>query len=294
MSRIFLVVFPGSLKSSIHGMIDILEYSSRLFGKKYSIDRGAEIPEDLTVGDYCVFPAMSSAESDLAALNCHYGNSIVQLYKRGVILCSICLSAFLLAHSGIVGQKRLTTHWKAAERLKAMFPEILVDATAILIDQGGIISAGGLTAYNDLALHLVGKAYGVRHAAEIARIFLLNRNRQSQLPYWNHSYREVDDSYLRALIDYVDLNMDRELSLTELETELGLNKRSLNRRSMEHLGIPPGRLIRYLKLDHGADLIDQGLSVAESAYKIGYQDIPAFCRAFQKYKGLSPGRWRNR
>lgn len=44
----------------------------------------------------------------------------------------------------------MTTHWAHAERLQDQFPQVRVDADRLVIDDGDVITAGGLMAWTDL------------------------------------------------------------------------------------------------------------------------------------------------
>jgi transcriptional regulator GlxA family with amidase domain len=81
---------------------------------------------------------------------------------------SVCTGAFFLAAAGLLNKRRVTTHWAAAERLAAAYPQVIVDADAIHTRDGRLRTAAGVTAGLDLALALVEEDHGHEVALRIA------------------------------------------------------------------------------------------------------------------------------
>lgn len=81
------------------------------------------------------------------------------------------------------------------------------------------------------------------------------------------------------------------LRVDELAARLGLHVRSLERRFVEHLGLPPKRVARLVRLRHVlARLHDGGYrSLAELALASGYADQAHLCRDFKALTGRAPG-----
>ena len=67
----------------------------------------------------------------------------------------MCTGAFLAAEAGLLGGRRVTTHWASAARLEAEFPDVAVDPDPIYIRDGKYWTSAGVTAGIDLALALV-------------------------------------------------------------------------------------------------------------------------------------------
>ena len=86
---------------------------------------------------------------------------VAAAHARGAIIGSVCTGAMLLAATGITAGRRMTTHHLAIEDLRASGAEIV---EARFVDDGDIVSAGGVTSGIDLALHLVERFAGARIA----------------------------------------------------------------------------------------------------------------------------------
>jgi len=85
------------------------------------------------------------------------------------IMASVCTGAFLLAESGILDYKTATTHWMDIERLKSDYPKVTVIKNVKFIDEGKVITSGGISAGIDMSFHIVKRFFGVEIAKQTAR-----------------------------------------------------------------------------------------------------------------------------
>jgi cyclohexyl-isocyanide hydratase len=82
------------------------------------------------------------------------------------VVASVCTGALLLGAAGRLRGRRATTHASALEELAAY------GATAVrerVVDEGQLVTAGGVTSGIDLGLHLVRRLEGDEAAEKIAR-----------------------------------------------------------------------------------------------------------------------------
>src|SRR5207245_11001941 len=85
--------------------------------------------------------------------------------QRSRRVAATCTGAFVLAEAGLLDGRRATTHWNAARKLQARFPNVKVEEDRIFIVDGPVWTSAGMTAGIDLALAMVEKDLG----AEVAR-----------------------------------------------------------------------------------------------------------------------------
>lgn len=82
--------------------------------------------------------------------------------NAGVILATVCTGSLVLAHAGLLAERSATTNRGAVQELEA-FGIRYVDKR--VVDDGNIITAGGITSSLDLGLHLVER-FASRELAE--------------------------------------------------------------------------------------------------------------------------------
>jgi transcriptional regulator GlxA family with amidase domain len=95
----------------------------------------------------------------------HLPEQIAAAHARGTTIASVCTGALLIAAAGVTKGRPATTHHDAIEDLRATGAEI-VDAR--VVDDGDVITAGGVTSGIDLALTLVERAAGREVADAVA------------------------------------------------------------------------------------------------------------------------------
>ena len=88
---------------------------------------------------------------------------------RCEVAASVCTGAFLLADAGVLREARATTHWEDLESLQAMFPDLDVVRDVRWVDNGKVVTSGGISAGIDMSLHLVGRLEGYDLARRTAR-----------------------------------------------------------------------------------------------------------------------------
>jgi len=79
---------------------------------------------------------------------------------------SVCTGALLLGAAGFLKGKRATTHPGAFEELKPYCAQVVDDR---VVDEGGIITARGVTSAIDLGLYLVERLAGAQARTRVAK-----------------------------------------------------------------------------------------------------------------------------
>ena len=89
--------------------------------------------------------------------------------QQAGIVMSVCTGALVLARAGLLGGLRVTTHYEALDLLRALEPRAIIDRGARFHDNGKILTAAGVSAGIDCALHVVARLLSPAAAEETAR-----------------------------------------------------------------------------------------------------------------------------
>jgi transcriptional regulator GlxA family with amidase domain len=89
--------------------------------------------------------------------------------KHAEIVLSVCTGALLLAKAGLLDGLRITTHHGALDLLRTLAPHSTIDPSARFHDNGKVITAGGISAGIDAALHVVTRLLGENATALTVR-----------------------------------------------------------------------------------------------------------------------------
>jgi transcriptional regulator GlxA family with amidase domain len=87
----------------------------------------------------------------------------------GALMTSVCTGALVYADSGLLDGRRATTYWNALGLLAELGTDIEVDGESRFVDEGDVVTASGVSAGIDMALHLVSRLHSVERAREVRR-----------------------------------------------------------------------------------------------------------------------------
>lgn len=105
----------------------------------------------------------------------------------------------------------------------------------------------------------------------------------------------ADPSKMRRVVDYINDNLDADISLADLSSIACLSRHHFARAFRSAMGVPPHRFISELRLQRAQDLLAHTpCSLAEIAYACRFSSQATFTRAFRRHVGLSPGAYRRK
>ncbi len=85
------------------------------------------------------------------------------------LLASVCTGALVFAAAGLLSGRPATTYWKALDELAQLDATIDIRRDVRFVDDGDIITAAGVSAGIDMALHLIVRLAGAARSREVRR-----------------------------------------------------------------------------------------------------------------------------
>ncbi|WP_353952093.1 helix-turn-helix domain-containing protein [Knoellia sp. S7-12] len=251
-------------------------------------------PADVMDADLLVFP---SWHDDLRPADDRLCESVQRAHHKGVQLAGLCLGAFPVVDSGLLDGRDAVTHWAAAADLAARRPSVSVNADAIYVDHGDILTSAGTASSIDACLHIVRTRLGADAASMVARQLVVAPHRDGgQAQYVS---RPVPDTggvgQLGATIDWALAHLDQSLSIETLSAHAGMSRRNFTRRFIEATGSSPGRWIMSRRLDESRRLLERtDLSVEHVARACGFGSAVTFRQRFNGAYRTTPSSYRHR
>jgi AraC family transcriptional regulator, transcriptional activator FtrA len=226
--------------------------------------------------DTIIVPGWSDPEDEpSAALQA----ALVAAHERGARLVSLCTGAFVLAAAGLLDDRRATTHWMYAERLRRRYPRIRLDPDVLYVVDGSVMTSAGTAAGIDLCLHLVALDYGLDVAATVARRLVMPLFRTGGQAQYVDTPIAPDPGGLGALLDWGRANLDAGITVGDLSTRGAMSPRTLTRRFRSAVGMPPGEWLQRERLRLAQRRLERTDDAIELvAHRAGY-DSPATMRA---------------
>jgi transcriptional regulator GlxA family with amidase domain len=221
---------------------------------------------------------------------------IVEQYKNGASVASMCIGAFLLAGTGLLNGRSCTTHYDFAGLFRRMFPEVNLVVDKIITDENDIYTSGGAYSWLNLILYLVEKYAGREMAVQCAKGFQIDIQRTSQSPFIIfNGQKDHDDEPIRKAQEFIEHNVHSKITVGELAAMLALGRRNLERRFKKATGNTVMEYMQRAKMESVKKSLESSrLGVNEAMDKVGYSDPKAFRMIFKKVTGLSPLQYRNR
>ncbi len=251
-----------------------------------------EIPKT----DLIIIPALSGDMKNAVEINRDFIPWIVDQYKNGSEVASLCIGAFLLAATGLMKGKQCSTHWLYANEFTNMYPDVKLAGDKIVTDQNGLYSSGGATSLWNLLLYLVEKYTGRETAILASKFFLLDIARSSQSPFiMFHGQKDHNDEVIKSAQEYIEQNYDDMLTVDRLSDLFGIGRRTFERRFKKATNNTVVEYTQRVKIEAAKKELESGRkNVNEVMFDVGYTDTKAFRDVFRKITGMSPIEYRNK
>jgi AraC-like DNA-binding protein len=130
--------------------------------------------------------------------------------------------------------------------------------------------------------------HGIKLRQKFIELLIFLDERYSQYANISPKQNTIRNELLTSVSKYVKANIDADLTLDNIAEHFYTSKSTLIRTFKTHMGLTPYEFITYTRIMYSRDLVLQGLSIREVAFRVGYKDESSFIRKFKELQGLSP------
>jgi len=325
--EIAILCYPGAQSTCIHGLTDLFMYAD-YFARMHATQTPPGTPGPAGPGDKpflrvthwhprshgvdfeCSFESFPGTGRDdtLVILPAYqFGPPqpdhspeaaawVARKHADGAAVATVCGGVFLLAESGLLEGRCVTTHWKFAAELKRRFPRLRIDASRLVIDEYDIVTAGGVLAWIDLGLTLVERLLGRTVMISTARFMLVDPPGRQQAFYDEFAPPLLHgDKAILTIQHQLQADFGTPCSVDALAKRSGLGKRTFLRRFVKATGLKPSDYHQRLRIARSRELLEFTRDTVEQiSLSVGYQDVSGFRRTFKRVTGVSPSEYRRR
>lgn len=214
-------------------------------------------------------------------------------HARGARIASICTGAFALAQAGLLDGRRATTHWAHADALADEHPRVLVDANALYIDEGEVLTSAGLAAGLDLCLYLVGRDHGQDVAIHRARHLVTPLHRAGGQAQFIPVGGAGADDELAEVTAWAISNLHRPITVADLARQGVMSSRTLHRSFQNRFRMSPRAWLIQQRLRAACTLLENGeITVDEIARRTGLGTATNLRAHFQRAFATTPTAYR--
>ena len=183
--RIALVCFDGMEELDLVGPWEVLRmwqlqhpddavevFTVTLDDETVTCAKGMQIVTDVPVSemgeiDVLLLPGGQGTRQLMVA------PGVIDLMKaqrdKGTLMTSVCTGSLVFAAAGLLAGSPATTHWSTLDLLAEIDPSIEVRSDDRFVDNGMVITASGVSAGIDMALHLVARLHSAERARQVKR-----------------------------------------------------------------------------------------------------------------------------
>jgi transcriptional regulator GlxA family with amidase domain len=319
-----LLVSKGTSASSLFGLYDVLAsvgvgwetyvtgepHTPRFSVRIVSIEKGTftcvsgvQVTPDLSMdeadgADIVVVPGMSvSASEPLGVAYSTMFDWLRGAHTGGARIASACTGALVLAEAGLLDDLEATTHWAFRDLFRLCYPRVRLRPEKSLCCSDvrpDIVTSGGTTAWQELALFLITQHAGIEQAVRATRFWLLPDQGSLQKPYMAmplgipHNDAAVRDCQVWLSERYATKN-----PVAAMLERSNLAPTTFARRFKRATGYVPMDYVHAVRIEEAKQIIETtNASIERIGEEVGYEDSASFRRLFKRKSGLTPAEYR--
>ncbi len=213
--------------------------------------------------------------------------------RGGARVLSVCTGAFALGYAGLLDGGRATTHWAHVDQLARLFPRVEVDAAALFVDEGEVMTSAGLSAGIDLALHVVRKDFGAAAGERVARRMVAAPHREGgQAQFIKRAPLDGPGS-LEATRRWAAERLAEPLDVAAMARHAAVSPRTFARRFREETGTTPLRWLLAQRVLEARRLLEESdLPVEDVAWRAGFGTAASLRDHFRRATATTPTGYR--
>ena len=211
----------------------------------------------------------------------------------GARMVSLCAGAFVLGQAGVLDGRTVTTHWALADEFREAFPRVNLVEHAMYVDDGQVLSSGGMLASADLCLYVLGQDQGQAYANDVSRVLISPPHRSGGQAQYAKPLPRPSSGPLAPVLEWLDLHLADPLTLRDVAANTHMSERTLVRRFRAETGESLAGWIARRRTELARGLLeDSQLTVSEVAHTVGFGSTEAMRRHFVAHTGTTPRLYR--
>ncbi len=319
-----ILATPDTSASTLFGLFDVLStvgvgWEQFISGKpenpRFDVRIVATGREPFQCGNAMVIPHCSIEEAqdtDIAIIASFVAPGLVlrdhderefewlyDLKSRGSTIGAVCTAVSLLAESGLINGLEATTYWAIGDLVRSRYPQVLWRTDQNLCCSGNddqIVTTGGATSWQELALYLIVRYCDVESAAQAAKFWVIPDRGESQAPYSVDPMRiPHGDRVISECQNWIAGKFYEANPIAAMIEHTGLAPTTFARRFKRATGDRPMDYIHMLRIERAKQMLEgTDDAVDEIGRVVGYEDPASFRRIFKRKVSLNPSIYRRK
>jgi len=214
-------------------------------------------------------------------------------------MASACTGAVMLAETGLLDGWEASSHWAYRDLFRFHYPDVRLRLDLNLCVSGQenqIVTSGGTTAWQELALYLITRFCGVEHAAHTAKFWLIPNREENQASFAAMTQGiPHDDGVVNECQAWIAEHYEKPNPIAAMVRRSGLPPTTFARRFKRATGYRPMEYVHTLRVEEAKQMLETGGDAIDKVGReVGYEDPASFRRVFRRKVGLTPSIYRRR
>jgi transcriptional regulator GlxA family with amidase domain len=188
----------------------------------------------------------------------------------------------------------VTTHWILTQEFREQFPLATLEPEHLFIEDGNVLTSGGIFSATDLSLHLMAIDLGYAYSNDFSRLLVSAPVRAGgQAQFIKDSIRVDRQPPLRSLTDWIHEHLSEPLTMADLAAHEHMSERNLARKFNVAMGMSPFDWITQERINQAKVLVETtDLPIGQIAAMIGMGSAESLRRNFSRLVGTSAASYR--
>ncbi|MBC9245784.1 GlxA family transcriptional regulator [Paracoccus sp. 11-3] len=306
-----ILVLPEASLMSLAATLDPMRAANRISGgmpyrwKVVSID-GASVPTSCGLSIQVDCPFSPRERVDMLIVVAAFGvfrhatQTVLSAVRQGAqharMIGGVEAGSWVLAMTGLLDDRRATTHWEDLEDFATRFPLVKVIPDRWVVDDH-IFTTGGAAPALDFMLAMIRARQGFGEALNVASLYVYEEVHlpSDAQPLVSMGRIGKLERRVANAIRVMEEHLEAPLPVSVIASRSGCSARTLENLFRDSVQISPGAYYLSLRLQAARRLIaDTDLSMAETAVRTGFSSIASLSRAFRRQFGHPPSAARHR
>lgn len=270
-----------------------------LDGKPVATHTGISLTPDCTVtaieqSHITYLPALWRNPEATLRRHAPMGAWLADQFARGHTIAGVGTGCCFMAEAALLDYKPATTHWYYFDEFAKKYPRVDLKRHAFITQANTLFCTGSVTSLADLTVFFIEELFDAQTARAVERHFFHEVRQAYQLKH--HSKEEAyghTDEIIAEAQTWLSDNAQKDVTVRELAHNLQMSLRTFNRRFKNATQQTPLQYLQKIRMRIAGELLQTtNLSIAEVAFKTGYQDVAHFAALFRKHFGTTPGQYR--
>lgn len=214
-------------------------------------------------------------------------------HTHGETIAGVGTGCCFMAEAGLLDHRPATTHWFYFNKFAERYPLVNLKRQHFITHSDGLFCTGSVNALADLTVFFIQKIFSPVTANLVERHFFHEVRHAFSMSLHSDQTNPHPDEEIAGAQSWMRTNYHLNETMETIARQAGMSLRTFNRRFKNATSQTPLQYLQQIRMKAAGELLQNtNISIAEVAYRSGYQDLAHFTSLFKKHFGTTPSQYR--